>query len=165
MSAIDGYVQQIETAVYGKDVRSAIANGIKECYHDVQQGVTIAEGLVAGATAAGTSGASAAANVSVVETEGERHLHFAFTLPKGDKGDKGNKGDTGSQGPQGVQGVKGDKGDPFTVKKTFASVAAMEAYTGTDLAEGDFVMIAVPEESGGTEAEDNAKLYVKSATG
>ena len=32
MAAIDNYLQQIRTAVYGRDVRSAIANGIEECY-------------------------------------------------------------------------------------------------------------------------------------
>lgn len=32
MAAIDTYLQQIRTAVYGRDVRSAIANGIEECY-------------------------------------------------------------------------------------------------------------------------------------
>lgn len=35
MAAIDTYLQQIRTAVYGRDVRSAIANGIEECYNYV----------------------------------------------------------------------------------------------------------------------------------
>lgn len=35
MAAIDTYLQQIRTAVYGRDVRSAIANGIEECYNFV----------------------------------------------------------------------------------------------------------------------------------
>ena len=41
MAAIDTYLQQIRTAVYGRDVRSAIANGIEVCYDYV----TAFEGL------------------------------------------------------------------------------------------------------------------------
>lgn len=39
MAAIDNYLQQIRTAVYGRDVRSAIANGIEECYNRDQNTV------------------------------------------------------------------------------------------------------------------------------
>lgn len=65
---------------------------------------------------------------------------------------KGEKGETG------VKGEKGEKGDPFTIAKTFASVAEMQAGFGTDgIAEGSFVMI----DTGDVNDEDNAKLYVK----
>lgn len=81
---------------------------------------------------------------------------------RGPKGEKGDKGDTGAQGPQGetgATGAKGEKGDPFTVKKTYASIEAMNAdFSGTDTSEGDFVMIV-----SNVEDEDNAKLYVKGA--
>jgi len=53
------------------------------------------------------------------------------------------------------------KGDAFNVKKTYASVAAMEAdFEGTDTKQGDFVLIV----TGNVEDADNAKLYVKEAT-
>ena len=82
------------------------------------------------------------------------------TGPRGPQGPQGEKGDTGDTGPQGPQGQKGDKGDPFTVRKTYASVADMEAdFSGTDTSEGDFVVIASDVED-----EDNAKVFVKGVT-
>ena len=82
------------------------------------------------------------------------------TGPRGPQGPQGEKGDTGDTGPQGPQGQKGDKGDPFTVRKTYASVADMEAdFSGSDTSEGDFVVIA-----SGVEDEDNAKVFVKGVT-
>ena len=96
----------------------------------------------------------------------------ALTGPKGDKGDPGEKGDTGETGPkgeagergekgdQGSQGEQGPKGDPFTVKKTFASVEEMNNYSGSDVVEGDFVII-----SSTVDDPDNGKLYVKAAVG
>ena len=83
---------------------------------------------------------------------------------KGDKGDKGNKGDKGDKGEQGIQGVqgiqgqKGDTGAPFTIKKTYSSVAEMNAdFDNMEL--GDYVMIA-----SSVEVQDNAKLYTKGQT-
>ena len=38
--AIVDKINQIRKAVYGRDVREAIAGGIEECYTDVQNGVT-----------------------------------------------------------------------------------------------------------------------------
>ena len=55
-------------------------------------------------------------------------------------------------------------GDPFVIQKVFTSVAEMNAYTGTDIHPGQFVVIAVggehPEED-----PDNAKMYVKTPSG
>ena len=49
-------------------------------------------------------------------------------------------------------------GDPFVIAKTFASIAEMEAYTGTDIRVGQFVVIASNEED-----PDNAKMFVKTS--
>lgn len=43
MSRISDIVTQIRTAVYGRDVRTNIADGIEICYSNVQEGKTIAE--------------------------------------------------------------------------------------------------------------------------
>lgn len=51
-------------------------------------------------------------------------------------------------------------GHPFSIKKTFPTVEAMEEYAGTDVEVGDLVIIASTIED-----PDNAKLYVKTATG
>ena len=63
---------------------------------------------------------------------------------------KGQKGDTGA---------KGDTGEGFSIFKTYASVAAMNA-DAANVAQGKFVLIASDVEN-----EDNAKLYVKGASG
>ena len=51
-------------------------------------------------------------------------------------------------------------GMPFRIKKTFASVAAMQAYTGTDVELYDMVVI-----ESNVEDPDNAKLYMKASNG
>ena len=74
---------------------------------------------------------------------------------------KGQKGDTGAIGPKGDTGPKGEKGDTgegFSIFKTYASVAAMNA-DKANVQQGKFVLIA-----SNTEDVDNAKLYVKGAT-
>ena len=77
------------------------------------------------------------------------------------KGPKGDRGETGERGPQGIQGPQGAKGDPFTIAKTYQSVAAMNAGFATDtVKEGQFVMI----DTGNVNDADNAKLYVKGKT-
>lgn len=80
---------------------------------------------------------------------------------KGDTGAIGPKGDTGPQGATGDVGPKGEKGDTgegFSIFKTYASVAAMNA-DKANVQQGKFVLIA-----SNTEDVDNAKLYVKGAT-
>ena len=56
---------------------------------------------------------------------------------------------------QGIQGKKGDTGEPFTIKKTYPSVAEMNA-DFNNMEYGDYVMIA-----SSVEVEDNAKLYTR----
>lgn len=56
---------------------------------------------------------------------------------------------------QGVQGLKGDTGEPFRIKKTYSSVAEMNA-DFNNMEYGDYVMIA-----SSVEIEDNAKLYTR----
>lgn len=93
--------------------------------------------------------------------------NLSFKGPKGDRGEtgpqgvQGVRGETGERGPQGIQGPQGEKGDPFTIAKTYQSVAAMNAGFATDtVKEGQFVMI----DTGNVDDEDNAKLYVKGKT-
>lgn len=56
------------------------------------------------------------------------------------------------EGPQGPQGVQGEA---FTIKKTYSSVAEMDA-DFNNMQVGDYVMIA-----NSVETEDNAKLYTR----
>lgn len=93
--------------------------------------------------------------------------------PKGDTGatgPQGPKGDTGPQGEQGIQGIQGPQGptgatgpqgptgEAFSIYRTYASIAAMEA-DAANVPEGKFVLIASSESD-----PDNAKLYVKGAS-
>lgn len=200
MAAIDEKVAAIRQAIYGREVREAIASGIELCYRDVTEAVDEADAAASAAnTAAGTANTAAsnatsaadsantaanAANTATTDannaasaantaagqvnaglakidnmtvaaeslaagstpvatvTDVSGHKHILFKIPKGDKGDQGNKG------------------DPFTVAKTFTSVAEMNAYSGSDVKEGDFVMI-----SSTVEDPDNAKLYLRGASG
>lgn len=56
---------------------------------------------------------------------------------------------------QGIQGVPGPQGEPFRIKKTYSSVAEMNA-DFDNMQYGDYVMIAST-----VEVEDNAKLYTR----
>lgn len=101
---------------------------------------------------------------TAVETPGawnENNWQLLCTTgAKGDTGDTGAQGEQGPQGIQGEKGEKGDKGDPgegFSIYKTYASIALMEA-DAANVDEGKFVLIASDVED-----EDNAKLYVKGA--
>ena len=59
--------------------------------------------------------------------------------------------------PQGIQGIQGETGKPFSIRKTYPSIADMEAdFDGTDTDTGDFVVI-----DSNAEDPDNAKLYYK----
>lgn len=95
--------------------RLAVAKGVPTA-GDAADGVTpslgaqllAAYGRLTAATAEAAAGSAAAVRV----TEDGGGLHFAFTLPKGDKGDTGAKGDKGDPGEKGAAGEKGDKGDP-----------------------------------------------------
>lgn len=61
MPTIEQDVRQIRQAVYGREVREAIADGIEKCYDDVSSAKTIADDSSAAATAAATSANTAAA--------------------------------------------------------------------------------------------------------
>lgn len=96
-------------------------------------------------------------SVEVVKGGTATNPSFAFSF----KNMKGEQGEQGLKGDKGETGAKGDKGDPFTIAKTYASVAAMNAGYATDgVAVGSFVLI----DTGNVEDEDNAKLYVKGAS-
>lgn len=56
---------------------------------------------------------------------------------------------------QGIQGMPGPQGEPFRIKKTYSSVAEMNA-DFNNMNYGDYVMIAST-----VEEEDNAKLYTR----
>lgn len=80
------------------------------------------------------SGLSAGASPTVTISEVSGHKHISFGIPKGDRGDAGKD---------------------FHIAKTFASIAEMMAYTGTDIEAYDFAMI----DTGSVQDPDTGKLY------
>lgn len=108
--------------------------------------------------------------ITVTKKNGEKEV---VEVLDGADGEKGEKGDTGEQGPQGIQGVQGEQGiqgiqgeqgpvgpqgKPFTIAKTYSSVEEMQN-DFDNMQVGDYVMIA-----SSVDDENNAKLYVKTAT-
>lgn len=75
--------------------------------------------------------------------------------PQGPQGEQGIQGPQGEQGIQGIQGPQGPQGEAFTIKKTYSSVAEMNA-DFDNMQVGDYVMIA-----SSVEIQDNAKLYTR----
>ena len=96
--------------------------------------------------------------VTITDRYGQEKTVEIYDGAKGDKGDRGDRGEQGPQGEQGVQGIQGPagpQGEAFTIKKTYTSVAQMNAdFDNMQL--GDYVMIASD-----VEIEDNAKLYTR----
>lgn len=79
-------------------------------------------------------GLSPGANPTATITEVDGHKHIAFGL---------------------VQGSKGNRGKDFHISKTFSSIAAMNAYSGSDLELYDYAMI----DTGDVQDPDTGKLY------
>lgn len=72
MATIDQIVAQIRTAIYGRDVRENIAEGIEKCYTDVTTGSTLADAAAAAAT-------EATANVNAAISEANMAANAANT--------------------------------------------------------------------------------------
>jgi len=94
MADISRYVQQIQVAARGEEVRDALVDSLNAMNNSITPSVEAA--------------------LQDAKESGD------FTGPQGPKGDKGDtgdtgpqgpKGDTGDTGPQGPQGLKGDTGD------------------------------------------------------
>ena len=96
--------------------------------------------------------------VTITKQDGTTKTAQILDGEQGPQGEQGIQGPVGPQGPQGIQGeqgVAGPQGEAFTIKKTYSSVAEMNAdFDNMQL--GDYVMIA-----NSVETEDNAKLYTR----
>lgn len=64
MPNIETYLEDIRQATYGREVRSAIANGIQECYEDVTNGVTVADQAASSALLAADEARQAISNLN-----------------------------------------------------------------------------------------------------
>lgn len=70
MSRISGLLQQIMSAVYGKDVRQSIHDAIRECYANVEAAKTLSEDAASSANAAASNSESrTTAAISTMQTD------------------------------------------------------------------------------------------------
>ena len=151
--AISDRVTAIRTAVYGKDVREAIAGGIEECYSDVTNGVTLADAAAAkleGLTAEAHQGATTSVIVTENTSTGAKHLNF--TVETGPQGPQGPKGDTGSQGPKGDTGNTG--ATPVFSIGTVTSGSTASATINTSNPERPVLSLVLPK---GTKGDTGAQ--------
>ena len=98
------------------------------------------------------------ATVTITNRYGQEKSVNIYDGEKGEQGERGPQGIQGPQGEQGIQGIQGPvgpQGQAFTIKKTYSSVAEMNA-DFNNMQVGDYVMIAST-----VEVEDNAKLYTR----
>jgi len=77
--AIADKVQQIRQAVFGKDVREAIAGGIEECYTDVSRGKTAADVAAENANEAATNANAKAGLADTAATNANEKADLANT--------------------------------------------------------------------------------------
>ena len=75
MPGINDYLSQIRQAVYGREVRDAIANGIEQCYTDTNTGATAAGDA---ATQAATDVAALIQNANSTISDRITHLNTIF---------------------------------------------------------------------------------------
>lgn len=80
--------------------------------------------------------------------------------PTGPQGIQGSAGKAGPVGPTGATGPKGATGDGFSIYKSYASIAAMNA-DAANVPIGKFVIIT----TGNKSDADNGKLYIKNSSG
>ena len=144
--------QTANTAATNADSKAATA---QTAANTANTAATNADNKAAEATAAKNAANSAASkidNLTIIITQGDPSLPPSSRLDLVD----GHYQLTISN----VKGLKGDTGDAFHIKKTYASVAAMNAdYGGTDTVVGDYVMVV-----SNVEDPDNAKVYIKGSS-
>ena len=95
-----------------------------------------------------------------IKVDGEWRGVPGFIGPKGDKGEDGTITfeELTPEQKASLKGDKGDTGEGFSIYKTYASIAAMNA-DAANVPEGKFVIITST-----VEEADNAKLFCKNAT-
>lgn len=176
MALIDEYVRLIRNAVYGKEVRSAIANGIEQCYRDVSEAVeradtaaenadqkaSLANEKASAASSAASSANSAASSANSAASEARSIANkldaLSASATKLEAGAAPTVSVSDADGHKHMafgipKGDKGDAGKDFHIARTFSSISAMNAYTSAELY--DYAMI----DTGSVQDADTGKLY------
>jgi hypothetical protein len=147
MPTIDQIVQQIRTATYGREIRTALADGIEMCYDDAEGAAAIADAAAGNANDAASAANAAATKITTTTVN-------TTTLAPGSSATAsvvvGNDGTTFTFGIP-----TGNSGKDFHIARTFLSEAAMRAYSGSDIEAYDFVMI----DTGSVQDPETGRLY------
>jgi hypothetical protein len=124
-----------------------------------EQGVQGVQGPAGEDGKNGVDGKDGDDGVSVQSATVNGNGRLILTLTNGKTIDCGiAKGADGQQGPKGDQGIQGPRGEPFSIAKTYSSVAEMEANFAIDgVPTGGFVLI----DTANVNDQDNAKLFYK----
>ena len=142
-----------EQIVIGDDVVEPYIPLFDELIQQVETAINEANNLDISSSKEGTT-----ATIEITKKDGSTESVEIQDGERGPQGVQGIQGPAGPQGPQGVQGIQGPagpQGEAFTIKKTYSSVAEMNAdFNNMQL--GDYVMIAST-----VEVQDNAKLYTR----
>jgi hypothetical protein len=126
MSVISDLLNQIMTAVYGKDVRQAIHDAIQQCYLDSAEGITP---VITTETVSGSH------NINIT-VGADTTTVFVANGQNGQNGTNGTNGTNGQDGQDGQDGVGSLPDGTYT---------AQEIHTaGTLTSSGTYVIFFVP---------------------
>lgn len=126
MSVISDLLNQIMTAVYGKDVRQAIHDAIQQCYLDSAEGIT---------PVITTETVSGGHNINIT-VGADTTTVFVANGQNGQNGQNGTNGTNGTNGQDGQDGVGSLPDGTYT---------AQEIHTGGTLtSNGTYVIFFVP---------------------
>lgn len=137
MASIQSYIDQILSAIYGREVRDSIANALKAMNVETESATSTANTAKQSASSSSNSAAQSAADASAAKKSAESLASkfnnldivvemlppeetadanvtddgskkiFTFKIPKGDKGDPGEQGPPGPAGTGNVSSVNG----------------------------------------------------------
>lgn len=129
MSVIADLLNQIKTAVYGRDVREAIHDAIQQCYLDSTEGIT---------PVITTETVSGGHNIKITIGADTTTVYVA----NGQNGQNGQNGTNGQNGKDGEDGQNGQDGVGSLPNGTYT---AQEIHTGATLtASGTNVVFFIP---------------------
>ena len=137
VTAENGRVSAESSRVSAESTRVSEFNTEKAAAQAATTAANKAAGKIENMTVAAT-GSAAGTSPSVTVSDVSGHKHIAFVIPKGDKGDTGKA---------------------WQVKRTFLSIAAMQAYDPTQDPDPIELYDAVIIDTGSVEDQDTGKMY------
>jgi hypothetical protein len=126
VSKINEYLNKIKTAIYGREVRDAIHDSIKECYTDVTSGATLANEASDKANAATEKANIAASNADTATANANSAANLAGTAAS-NADDKAALADTAASGATAAMNSANEAASNATDKAALADKATTNA--------------------------------------